>query len=601
MRRRQTRTESMSTALRRIAGQLEAAGVPPLSTWWLEQCDRFYSHPTARTLVACVGRGGDKTRTSVVMAIAEVLAGEFRIAPGERHYFTHVSENRDEAAKTLGVLESYLRILHVPFTRTGDTIELTEQPRGFRVLACRVGAVSGWRCIGWTADECAKWTDEGSDPSAEVIASIRAMTVTHSGARGRMISSPLATLGHFFEAWHAGDTAEQLTAHATSWVANPSIGEEQTRALERDPRKWSREYEAIPQEAHEEALFDPAIVDRATRAQAGDVPPERGVSYLAAMDPSLGRNAWTFVIAGLRMVGGRRKASIVLSKEWRAPKGETLDPAAVLSSIAQLARPYGVSTVLTDQFHAESHATIAARMQLGIAIEVDKPTASERLERYEGTLTRLLDDALELPRDPHVRADLLAVRRRVTAGANAFTITMGVTADGRHADFAPSIVLVCSRLPRDVAARAAYEQKLAQFDAYFGEGLAPERVPFDDAAFYETPTPSAGASQRESPKPRTRVDAIAEAEERNKRIWDEHLQRGGWEPAPDAGDRPATREELRQYQLLCQAGFDRDRAQVLDQMRIVEEGNRRYEQEARAREAEKARQQAIIERMRGQI
>ncbi len=64
------------------------------------------------------------------MAIAEVLAGAFIFPPGERHYFTHISENKDEAAKTLRVLEQYLRILQVPFSRSGDTIELDEMPRG---------------------------------------------------------------------------------------------------------------------------------------------------------------------------------------------------------------------------------------------------------------------------------------------------------------------------------------------------------------------------------------------------------------------------------------------------------------------------------------
>lgn len=453
--------------LYRISDELARAGVPPLSPYWRAEAERFYLHPTAKLLVECVGRGGDKSRTSTMMAIAEVLAGDFVIPPGERHYFTHVSENRDEAAKTLGVLESYLRILRVPFTRSGDTIELAELPRGFRVLACRIGAVSGWRCLGWTADEAAKWDDEGSDPAPEVLASVRAMTVTHPSARGRIVSSPLATLGHFYEVWQLGSTAEQLTGHAPSWLANPSITEEQTHKLERDPKKHRREYGAVPLEGHEESLFEPALLDRAQRAEPGDVPPERGVAYLAAMDPSLGRNAWTFTIAGLRFINGRRKASIVLCREWRASRGgQPLDPAAVLSAISALCRPYGVTRVFTDQFHGETLAAIANRTRLGISIIVDKPTAGQRLERYEATLTRFLDDALEIPRDPVVRADLLAVRRRITKGSDSFTIHMGITADGRHADYAPSIVLVLSRLPTIAAQARAFDAKIKRLEEW---------------------------------------------------------------------------------------------------------------------------------------
>ncbi len=434
-----------------ISADLATVGVPPLSPYWRGEAERFYTHPTARVLTECVGRGGDKSRTSVMMAIAETLAGDFHIAPGERHYFTHVSENREEAAKTLGVLEQYLRILRIGYGRTGDTIELEGMPRGFKVLAARVGAVSGWRSFGWTCDEAAKWSDDGVDPSAEVVASIRAMTVTHPSARGRIVSSPLATLGYFYETWHAGESDSQLVGHAPSWVANPSITEEQTRRLEKDPRKHSREYGAKAAEAHEEGLVEADLLDRAMRKRAGDLPREPGVLYSAAMDPSLGRNAWTFVIGAARDVDGRSKASIVLHREWRAPKGSTLDMAAILETIGQHCASYGISEVRSDQYHAESLSAIAERLELGYSVAIDKPTQAERLKRYEGLLTRFLDDAIELPRDKVVRADLLAIRRRITKGSDSFGITMAVTPDGRHADFAPAISLVLERIAVDDA------------------------------------------------------------------------------------------------------------------------------------------------------
>jgi hypothetical protein len=59
-----------------------------------------------------------------------------------------------------------------------------------------------------------------------------------------------------------------------------------------------------------------------------------------------------------------------------------------------------------------------------------------------------------------VRADLLAVRRRVTKGSDSFTIHMAITADGRHADFSPSINLVLSQLPTIAAQARAYEAKV---------------------------------------------------------------------------------------------------------------------------------------------
>ena len=144
-------------AYRDIVDDLVAAGVPGFTHYWTEGATAFYLHPSAKLKIDMVGRGGDKSRESVAEGIAETTAGEHRVPPGERHYFIHVSENRDEAAKTLGVYEQYLRLLKIPFHRSGDSIDLDATPRGVKVLACRVGAVSGWRCIGWTADECAKW------------------------------------------------------------------------------------------------------------------------------------------------------------------------------------------------------------------------------------------------------------------------------------------------------------------------------------------------------------------------------------------------------------------------------------------------------------
>jgi hypothetical protein len=282
------------TALIDVSDALAARGAPPLSPYWRQEAERFYMHPTASTLVEMVGRGGDKSRTSVIMAIAETLAGDFAIAPGERHYFTHISENVAEATKTLRVLEQYLGLLGIPYTRSAETIELANMPRGFKVLASRVGAVSGWRCYGWTADEAAKWSNEGADPTEEVVASMRAMTVTHQNARGRIISSPLGMLGFFYEAHAQGNTDAQLVGHATSWQANPAITEAATRRLEPSERVWRREYAAIPQSGLL-SCFDADAVDSAFKRTVANH--DFGESVLIVDAASGGADAFTYCAA----------------------------------------------------------------------------------------------------------------------------------------------------------------------------------------------------------------------------------------------------------------------------------------------------------------
>ena len=49
-------------SLQGISGRLVAANVPGLPPYWRSECERFYGHETAKVLVECVGRGGDKSR-----------------------------------------------------------------------------------------------------------------------------------------------------------------------------------------------------------------------------------------------------------------------------------------------------------------------------------------------------------------------------------------------------------------------------------------------------------------------------------------------------------------------------------------------------------
>ena len=404
---------------RSISGALARAGVPPVSPYWDREAERFYLHPTARRLVECVGRGGDKSRTSTIMAIAEVLAGEFQIPPGERHAFAHISENRDEAAKTLSVLEQYLRILGIAHERTSDTIELTTMPRGFKVLACRVGAVSGWRCIGWTADECAKWSNDGADPTEEVLTSIGAMTVTHANARGRMISSPLANFGKFHEVWSAGETESTLTGHAPSWKANPIVTEAGTRTLEPNLKVWLREYGAIPS-AGVGAALDADAVGRAFQPRPWC--PSTRFQQVLIVDPSSGRSdGWTWCLAG--WVAPLDGSAMYLRVErvdgiegdfWQ--QGITGND--VVTRIAHQVKPLGIRNAYGDQ-REELMLTSAFRREdityKAIAwTAASKPLAVERVRRW------LHDGVLAL--DPHakMRQQMLGFQERITS-QGAFT------------------------------------------------------------------------------------------------------------------------------------------------------------------------------------
>jgi hypothetical protein len=252
-------------SLRRLGTAFANAGFHNHTPWWREQLRAFYASG-ARRFVARVGRGGIKSTTMVDLAINEVVFGAWAVPLGEVHFFAFVSQNKSEAAQRLRQIAKRLQARGIPFDQAGDEIILKEKRLGFRVFACAVGAVSGFRCIGFVCDELSKWTnaDHSANPAPEVVASLRAMCVTHPGAREFFVSSPLATVDLHYEMVEQGNSADQYVCSAPTWIANPSITEERTRKLEPDERIWRREYAAIPQDALASA-FDPALVDAAVR------------------------------------------------------------------------------------------------------------------------------------------------------------------------------------------------------------------------------------------------------------------------------------------------------------------------------------------------
>jgi hypothetical protein len=210
-----------------------------------------------------------------------------------------------------------------------------------------------------------------------------------------------------------------VTAFAPTWIANPTVTEAATHELESNEDRWLREYGAIPFEGDEASLLSAALLDRSTRTgQPGDLPRERGVYYVAAMDPGFVANAWTLVIAGKRLIEGRIKRSIVAVREYRGTSSAPNNPDVILADIARVCRAYGIEGVLSDQYERFSLAAVALRYGLGVWPVIGG--ATERLARYEGLVTQMSDGEVDLPPDKQVRADLLAIRQKLTP--NGFTI-----------------------------------------------------------------------------------------------------------------------------------------------------------------------------------
>jgi hypothetical protein len=459
--------------LARIDAQLASAGHHALTPWWREQMERFYAHPTARTFVGRVGRGGVKSHTSAKVALSETLFGDWRIPPGERHYWAFVSRTKDEATQRLLLLQSFLRALGVPFDVSGDEIALRDMPRGFRVFACQIGAVSGFRCFGYSADELAKWTAglDAANPAAEVCASLNAMCATHRGIRRLLISSPMGLLDHQAERFALGDTDDQIVARATTWISNPSISEDETRRLEPNERIWRREYAAIPQ-AGGASVFD---LDAINRAFANDRQFLLSGEPVLIVDPSSGRkDAWTWCVArwvspptepppqplvqrGHYVTGddGRQQYRSETFMQlpngewvaWRPKKSEAFlliedvdgvegkffgDVSAddIVSRLATLCRRRRIRKVHADQ--REEYALASLFRKAELSYHSHPYTASSKPDAVAQVRSWLRDRRIALPNHDKMRRELLEFEERITPSG---TFTFGARGSG-HDDYA---------------------------------------------------------------------------------------------------------------------------------------------------------------------
>lgn len=432
--------------LRAVDAELVAQGFPAISAWWWSTLERFYLSGR-RTLVLRVGRRGGKSSTLCRVAVVEALFGEHHIPPGDVGTVPIVSTSRDEAAARLRTIEAVLRALGVDFRKAGEAIELQRDdgaPVAFKVFAASVAGVSGFTAIAAICDEVAKWADKdtGANPAKEVLGSLRPTMATQPRARLFLSSSPLSTLDAHYDAFEQGETSEQCVAYAPTWIANPSISEQDTRALEADARVWAREYRAIPQAAIA-AAFDPDDVDRAmVRIQRYSTFGEP----VMVLDPSAGRgDSFAFATVfwarpdttprnreivtpdGTRIVARDERGNIIYEPASTdaapvltfaevdaidGPFADALPAGQLVRHLAQLCRARRIRKVFSDQKDEYSLSAEFARVGLSFTsfawTNANKATAVSRLRKM------MRDGTLALPHDEALRRELDAYSERLT-------------------------------------------------------------------------------------------------------------------------------------------------------------------------------------------
>lgn len=391
-----------------------------------------------------MGRRGGKD--SIASAIACYLAclKEWRLAIGEVGTVLVLAADREQAKVafkyTRGLLEASPLLSQEVESITADRIVLKNGIE-LQIGTSDYAAVRGRTLLCVVADEYAFWPHE---QAIEVLRATRPGMASQPQAMLIVITTLYSQRGPVFETFRryfGVADPRVLVLKATTRDTNPTISEEFIRAeIERDPQAAAAEY-LSEFRSDLEGFLDVALVDRATRSAPRELPCIRfnpdGAEYIrfAAIDVSGGRNDATAAAVAHRF---RDRVIVDACRRWPSPH----DPVAVAGEVAAFLAGYGLSSAVADQYGAELSRSIYR--EAGISLDVAEVNRSEA---YLAVLPMFASGRIEIPDEPRLRMELLALERRTgRSGKDAVD-----HCPGQHDDLANSLALAAWRTYRTSA------------------------------------------------------------------------------------------------------------------------------------------------------
>lgn len=420
--------------------ELVRKGFPPMTDWWRDTMRDFYLSGKRR-FVGRVGRKGTKSASLCRVAVNEVRHGAHPLRPGDLGLFMFISENMKEATGRIFTIKAILDALGEAYEPLGPDLRLKGRPLLFGVRAGRIGAVSGPVVIGFVGDEVAKWRDEdtGANPATEVLRSVRPATVTQPNAHEFLISSPWSDLDAHAEAFDEGNTDGQMVAWAPTWIANPTVTEAETKALEPDAPTWTREYKAEPMGSGTQHWFDSAMIKEACKG--GLVLPvykEPGSVISAGGDFAFVSDRAALCVS--HRFGDWEKARHRIAGLYElAPTTGPLKPGFVCKEFAARLKAHGCSSVMADGHYKMSIVEHLDEERLAFR---DAPT--EVSGPYVRTRVLLNGVRLDLPADDSLIGQMKSVMWRPTP-SGGISIILPRKAGSGHCDKVSALVLSVSQ------------------------------------------------------------------------------------------------------------------------------------------------------------
>lgn len=435
--KRRLSSNSIFERLMQLDAKLVEAGYPALSDWWRRSFKAFYESGK-RQLVLRVGRRGGKSSSLCRLAVCEAMWGQHRIPPGDTGIVAIVSVNKDQAVERIETIESILRAVGIPYKRTGDVIELPGRPVRFKVFAASTMAAVGFTAICVICDEMALWRNEktGANPADTILAFIKPTMMTQPNAKIFLSSSPFSTLDAHHKNYTIGDNATQMVQYAPTWIANPSITEEQTRELESDELEWTRQFKAIPLSAGSLTFFDERAIERAIDSNLIlPLSPRAGAVVTAGGD--FGFRSDSSALAVVHRYGEIYHTAELV--ELRPTIDDPLKPSVVVKTFAMTLKQHNCGWLMGDEHYRMSVSEHLEAEDLHFTIAPAGARGNQ--EVYVRARRLLLDGQLKLPKFDRLIDQMKRVTSQPTAGG-AISIKQP-RADGSHGDLVSALVLAC--------------------------------------------------------------------------------------------------------------------------------------------------------------
>ena len=394
-----------------------------------------------KTIIACAAA----VRASQTVDVS-------KLGPGEIPRINIVSLKLDTSAVAHRILVDTMRasplLSRLLIDVTADTVTV-RHPSGRPIeIACiaaakaAAGLVARWIALN-VFDEAPRMAD-----ATDAVVNLdhqRSATLGRllPGGQNLYIGSPWAPFGTIYDLvqlWWAKPTENIVVLRGTGPMLNPSwwTAARCARVEAQDPVAYLTD--VLGQFADPESgLLSPAAVQRNERESPIELPPNPQATYIGATDPSEGgasNNGFAACVVEVVSCGVSevQKYRVAASREWRG-----LRPEEAWEQIAELFKSYRIASAYTDQYAAAANVDLARRY--GLSLEVDRATASSKLESFTNLATLIHSDVIELP-PGLLRRDLLSVRKRMTqTGA---TIVLPRSNDGRHADGASCLAMAMS-------------------------------------------------------------------------------------------------------------------------------------------------------------